>query len=373
MRYGLADYTNLRPNGSTFPVQSSVLDEEALFSDVVKEYRIPAPDSCRFLTRGDADIYRVKTATGNFYLKIYRPPRSLELTEAEAAFVSALSVSDIPVVKPIQRTDGRFASQVYAPEGARPMLLFEEAPPPLPSLLDEALLVQIGAKIAMLHVAADECDTDFGIPEIQSDAFLREHVYYTSRFLPQQDRAFLDDVSKRLALILERLSHKAPDFGLCHADLVMSNLRLTSEGTITIFDFGNVLKTWRAFELAIVYWSLGNRCRDSRDRLWQAFLHGYRSIRTLPEALSEYLAVMLILRQISFLGGNCATLPLRLGTEPVESEFIENGMTQLRDFVRESGIQDAGAVWYSRQTPLATSSSRQEETHERDFEGIGSL
>jgi Ser/Thr protein kinase RdoA (MazF antagonist) len=338
MRHGLADYKDFGSDRSVFPVQSSVLDEDALFSRVLSEYCIPTPDSCRFLARGDADIYRVKAATSNFYLKIYRPPRSVGLTEAEALFVVALSASGIPVVKPIQRTDGRFATQVYAPEGARPMLLFEEAPPPLPSLLDEALLVQIGEKIAMLHLAADQYDTDFGIPEIQSDVLLRGHVYHMSRFLSQQDRAYLDDVSKQLALVLKRLPRKAPDFGPCHADLVMSNLRLTPEGAITIFDFGNVHKTWRAFEFATVYWSLGNRYRDCREDLWKAFLHGYESIRILPKTLSEYLVVMLILRQISFLGGNCATLPLRLGTEPFESDFIENGMTQLRNLADEYGI-----------------------------------
>jgi Ser/Thr protein kinase RdoA (MazF antagonist) len=340
MKYDLEDYKSSCTDESVFPVQSSVLDEDALFSGVVKEYYIPTPDSCRFLTRGDADIYRVKTAAGNFYLKIYRPPRSLELTEAEALFVFAISASGIPVVKPVQRTDGRFTSQVCAPEGTRPMLMFEEAPPSLPPLLDEALLLQVGEKIAMLHVVADKFDTDFGIPEIQSDALLREQVYYMSRFLSQRDRTFLEDVSKQLALILERLPRKTPDFGLCHADLVMSNLRLTSEGTITIFDFGNVMKTWRVFELATVYWSLGNRYQDSRD-YWKAFLQGYESIRVLPEALPEYLAVMLVLRQISVLGGNCATLPLRLGTELFESGFIENGMTQLRAFVEESGIQNS--------------------------------
>jgi Ser/Thr protein kinase RdoA (MazF antagonist) len=268
MRYGLVDYGNSRLGGTSFPVQSSVLDEEALLSRVVKDYCIPRPDSCRFLTRGDTDIYRVKAATSNFYLKVYRPPQSLELTEAEASFVSALSASGIPVVRPVPRTDGRFAFQVSAPEGTRPMLLFEEAPPPLPPQLDEALLTQIGEKAALVHAAADEFDTDFGVPEMQSDAFLKEQVCYTSHFLSKQDSTYLCDVSKNLSLILQELPHKTPDFGLCHADLVMSNLRLTIEGTITLFDFGNALKTWRVFELAIVYWSLEDRARDGRDHLW---------------------------------------------------------------------------------------------------------
>ena len=338
MRYGLVDYANSRSDGTAFPVQSSVLDEEALLSRVVKDYGIPAPDSCRFLTRGDADIYRVKTATSHFYLKVYRPPQSLELTEAEASFVSALSASGVPVVKPVPRKEGRFAFQVSAPEGTRPMLLFEEAPPPLPSQLDEALLTQIGGKVALVHAAADEFDTDFGVSAMESDAFLKQRVYYTSRFLSEQDAAYLCDVSKSLGLILRQLPRNAPDFGLCHADLVMSNLRLTTEGTVTLFDFSNSLKTWRVSELAIVYWSLGNRHRDGRDNLWKAFLHGYESIRPLPEALSERLTVMLILRQIGFLGGNCATLPLQLGTEPFESDFIEKGMKRLRTLVAESEV-----------------------------------
>ena len=341
MRYGLVDPGNFRSDGSFFPAQSSVLDEEALLAHVVKDYCIPTPDSCRFLTRGDADIYRVKAAISHFYLKVYRPPQSLERTEAEALFVSALSASSIPVVKPIPRKDGSFAFQVSAPVGVRPMLLFEEAPPPLPSQLGATLLEQIGEKVAVVHVVADAFDSDFGVPAIQSDAFLKERVYYTNRFLSQQDSVFLGDVSKHLGLLLEELPHRTPDFGLCHADLVMSNLRLTTEGTVALFDFGNALKTWRAFELAIVYWSLGNRYRDGREGLWKAFLQGYGSIRPLPEAFSERLAVMLILRQISFLGGNCATLPLRLGTEPFESDFIENGMVQLRNLVEESGILDS--------------------------------
>jgi Ser/Thr protein kinase RdoA (MazF antagonist) len=338
MRYGLVDYQRSRSDRAFFPVQSSVLDGEALLAHVVKDYCIPTPDSCRFLTRGDADIYRVKTATGNFYLKVYRPPQSLELTEAEARFVSALSTFGVPVVKPVPRVDGRFAFQVSAPEGIRPMLLFEQAPPPLPSQLDQALLSQVGEKVALVHAAADEFDTDLNIPEMQSDSFLRERVYYTSRFLSTQERAYLGDVSTSLNLVLQQLPRKTPDFGLCHADLVISNLRLTAEGTLTLFDFGNTSKTWRAFELAVVYWSLGNRYRDCRDHLWQAFLQGYESIRPLPEALSERLAVMLVLRQIAFLGGNCATLPLRLGTEPFESGFIEKEMKRLRRLVKESGL-----------------------------------
>jgi len=337
MRYGLENHGVSCSDGAVFPVQSSVLDEEALIPRVLKNYDIPMPESCHFLTRGDGDIYRVKTGVTNFYLKVYRPPQSLELTEAEASFVSALSVSGIPVVRPVPRKDSSFALQVSAPEGTRPMLLFEEAPPPLPQQFDESLFTRIGESVAQLHTAADEFDTDFGLKIIDPDTYLKERVYYTSQFLSKQDSDYLTDVAGSLALILKKLPRKKPEYGLCHADLVMSNLRMTDDGTITFFDFGNGKKTWRALELAIVYWSLGNRYRDSREQLWKAFLQGYESIRSLPEALSERLSVMLILRQIGFLGDNCASLPLRLGTEPFESGFIEKELNRLKELVEKSG------------------------------------
>ena len=64
MRYGIENNRNWIKNRTIFPVQSSVLDEEALFSEAVKDYAIPEPSACRFLSRGDSDIYRVKTETG---------------------------------------------------------------------------------------------------------------------------------------------------------------------------------------------------------------------------------------------------------------------------------------------------------------------
>ena len=139
MRYGIENNRDWIKDRELFPVQSSVLDEEGLLSGVVKDYCVSDAISCRFLSRGDSDIYRVITSTRNYYLKIYRPPKSLESAEAEASFVWALSKSDVKVVKPVPRKDGQYAFQVNAPEGIRPMLMYEEAPPQPPKELDDKL------------------------------------------------------------------------------------------------------------------------------------------------------------------------------------------------------------------------------------------
>ena len=320
-----------------FPAQSSVLDETVLL-EVVKDYRIPSPRSCHFLCRGDADIYRVKTAAGNFYLKISRPPRTLAMAQAEAAFVTTLSAAGVPVVMPVPSRDGPYGYQVSASEGMRPMLLFEQAPPPLPGQLDEPLLRKIGTAIALVHAAADEFDTDCGLDVRVRDVLLAEHVFYASHFLSDADAAYLRCISDTLGRILQRLPRDLPDFGLCHADLVMSNVRQTSEGEITLFDFGEARKTWRTFELAVVYGSIAHRYPKGENQLWQAFLHGYESVRPLPQEFTQHLPLMLILRQISFISGNCATLPLRLGTEPFESDFLDNEMRRLRDLANDACV-----------------------------------
>jgi Ser/Thr protein kinase RdoA (MazF antagonist) len=334
-RYGIGNNRQWIKQEGLFPVQSSVLDEEELLTWVMKDYYHLDPTSCRFLSRGDSDIYRVKTSTSNYYLKVYRPPKSIESVEAEAAFVSALSQSGIEVVKPVPRSNGQYAHQASAPEGLRPMLLYEEAPPPLPQELDAGILAQIGEKVALLHEVADKMGTSLDISPIDLEKNHQENVFFTSQFLSDVESEYFEEVSFQLVKFLEKQSRNSPDFGLCHADLVLSNIRLGEAGMITFFDFGNALRIWRAYELAVVYWSLMNRYMEDGEKLWEAFLKGYQSNRPLPGLVSEYITEFLVLRQIVFLGGNCASLPLRLGTEPFESGFIEDQMERLRHLVQD--------------------------------------
>jgi Ser/Thr protein kinase RdoA (MazF antagonist) len=163
-------------------------------------------------------------------------------------------------------------------------------------------------------------------------------VYFTSQFLSDQGSKYLEEVSTHLKNFLQRQSRTSSEFGLCHVDLVISNIRLTDDGEVTFFDFGNAIRTWRAFDLSVVHWSLVNRYKDKGEKLWEAFLQGYKSSRSLPKLLLENLAVFLVLRQIGFLGGNCASLPLRLVTEPFESGFTEQEMIRLKQLVELSGI-----------------------------------
>jgi Ser/Thr protein kinase RdoA (MazF antagonist) len=322
-----------------FPAQSSVLDESALLKYVVSAYEIGPAESCRFLERGDADIYRVKAGGAHYYLKVFRPPRSEAHAESEARFVARLAEAGLPVVRAILRTDGGHASVVLASEGMRPILLFEEAPPPLDRKLSKSHMEAVGQAIARVHDLADADAPSYELRTFDLKTLEAERAPHIRRFASEEDTEFMAAVIEWIRPQLSEIPREPPEWGICHADLVMSNLRMGDRG-LTLFDFGGAARTFRGYELAVVYWSLGHRYRDQREELWGALLRGYASVRPLPARLKERLAAFRALRELAFLGGNAATLPLRLGTEPFESSFMSDGFNRIRFILKEAGVPD---------------------------------
>jgi len=339
MRYGLGLHQdNPDEDRTAFPAQSSVLDEEALLSRHVRDYDIPPAQACRFLSRGDADIYRVTTTGPNYYLKVYRPPYTRPNAEAEARFVTDLAGRGIPVVAAVPRLDGGYASEAMASEGLRPMLLFTQAPSVRLSDIDGAVCRNLGGAIARLHEAADVLESRYELPVAEAGSILQDTLPYAGQVLPQEDCIYMEALAGRVRERLAAYPKKSPDFGLCHGDLVLSNLRHDAQQGITFFDFGNAHYTWRSYELAVVYHNLKNRMAGSAAQLWEALLDGYADARQLPADLPESLPVMLILRQLGWIAGNSATLPLRLGTEPFDGEIFHKTVESIRAAAKEHSI-----------------------------------
>jgi len=306
----------------------------------VRDYAIAPAKSCRFFDRGDSDIYRVETEQHLYYLKVYRPPNTQEQAESEARFVHRLAEANLPVVRPIPRHDGVYASVAYAGEGARPILLFEEAPPPLPRTPSEDQISALGSLVTRVHEIADSEPTPNGISSFDLETLVKERIPAIRTFATtEEDAAFLDNVLAIIRPTIEAIPRTAPEWGLCHADLVLSNARGDAQG-VWLFDFGNLACTYRGFDLSIVYWSLGHRDREKRDDLWAAFLGGYTAIRPLPAKLRERLPAYLAMRELALLGGNAESLPLRLGTAPFESTFMHDGFSRIRRILSLADMEE---------------------------------
>ena len=336
MRYGLMnDRDGMEEDRSSFPAQSSVLDEVALFKRVVPLYEVKGPRTCRFLTRGDSDIYRIWTDKQCYYLKIYRPPEPLSRVEAEGRFVADLASNGLPVVRPVPLRTGGFAHEVDASEEKRPILVFEEAPPPIPRHATVSLASTIGQTVARLHTVADALGRSYELPVIENKG-RNELLPYVREFVSEEDFRFLEELTEILHIRFEALPKRGADFGWCHCDLVLSNIRMTANDQIVLFDFGNAAKCHRLFELATVWRSLSRQPDGVREDLWMSFLDGYRALRKLPEGFEAYLPLTQLVSEIGFLGGNAATLPLRLGTEAFDGDFMSKGLERIRRLVKST-------------------------------------
>ena len=339
MRYGL-DASNCGnfDDRTCFPAQSSVLDEEALLRRVAVEYDIPSPQACLFFCRADSDIYRVHTAGPTYYLKVYRPPHPLAWVESEARLVAELAELGVPVVRGVPRKDGAFATGIPASEGLRPALVFEEAPAGQLQPLDENVCAQFGSSVARLHDALDGLSGEYERPVFGRGHLFLSTMPFAQRLIDEDDRECLASIRARTNEQLDQYPRDPSEFGLCHDDLVLSNVRRSDDGVITFFDFGNACFSWRACDLTIVHGTIGRNDRQIADAgadIWQSFLQGYSQVRSLPRDLERRMKLLALFRRVGWIIGAMASCPLRMGTEAFNPEWVKKQMSGIRELADE--------------------------------------
>jgi Ser/Thr protein kinase RdoA (MazF antagonist) len=310
---------------SSFPAQSSVLDQEALFYRIVPLYDLPSPRTCEFLTRGDSDIYMISTDAGPYYLKIRRPPVDGGWCDAEARTVVDLASAGLPVVRPVRlKASDCYATELCASEGKRGVLIFEAAPPPLNGPLDAHQANQFGQMIGRLHDVSDRSPRHRGLRNAPIDALdtAVSDVVAAVR-LSEAQQGMLQAAARFVKDRYAELSHSGSDYGVIHGDLALSNLRLTKEGRLTLFDFGAARRDWRVNELLNIWHrTLSHKNPELREQRWQAFLRGYAAVRRVPETLEEFKPVTHLSGKLITMGYICNALTLRLGIEPIEEHRI---------------------------------------------------
>ena len=338
IRYGLdgPDRTGKAP---VFPAQSSVLDEEALLERVVSQYAIPPARSCELFSQRDADTYRIETDGPPYYLKVYRPPHKREHAEAEATLVDDLYSRCIRVARPIRRHDGAFASDVNAPEGVRPVLVSARAAAHRLKLLGAEDGEQMGAAVALMHAAADVTERSYALPTFDAEWVLLNLFPYTQRLCYRADCRELQALLEWLCERLQGVPRTSPEFGVCHRDLVCSNIRRDDDGDFVFFDFGNAAYSWRGYGLAVLYLSLSRHVAEGQlDEVWEALVGGYRDVRELPASFEAEAGVFNLLRRVDWVCRVIATCPLRTGTQVFRHHWVNKQMPALRELARACGM-----------------------------------
>ena len=334
MRYGLsASNRGDLADRTSFPAQSSVLDEEALFHRVVPQYQLLSAEGCVFFSRGDADVYQISTVGPTYYLKIYRPPDPIEKGEAEGRLVTQLLEHGASVVPAVPRHDGTFATAIMASEGTRVALVFEAAPPGRLDATDERACWRLGEAVARLHAAGDAIDGSATDPLEASDL-----MCFAERLAHEEDYAELQELKRR---IMDRLcslpgDSQDGDIGWCHGDLGLCNIRCREDGSIVFFDFGDAGFIPRAAELVRVRDTLRQHGAPQRsDELWATFEKAYASVRPVPsrKGSEERWELLGALGKIRWVGGVMGSCPLRMGTEDFNPEWVRKQLMGIQQSV----------------------------------------
>ena len=313
-----------------FPAQSSVLDEDTLRESVISLYDLPEIVSCRFMTRGDSDVYLIAASDDRrFYLKVYRPPHPLAVAEAEGQLTADLGARGFPVASPVRRRDGQYATAVDASEGTRPILLWTEAPGSRPGS-EPASAEAIGRTIGQLHEVCDTLEGRYGLQANKAET-VAELLPYALVFMDGRDADLAVAAAQWGRERMSAWPKEAPGFGICHGDLASVNIRSHPERGITLFDFGACGYTWRVCDF--LRFHPGGNGPAERQTRWDAFRNGYSAVRALPEKMGEMLPIFRLMSHLGSMGRGSATCSLRMGTESPEG-FLPGEIQSLREKVQ---------------------------------------
>lgn len=286
-------------------VYHSVADNASLVKTLQQNY--PAIDirSCELLAMGCTDNYLLKGKRKKYVFRLYRknwwPKAEID---GELQLLEVLTRNKLDVCKPIRADNDKRYISVKTAEGTRYGALFDYIPGRHlghTSRSRHANLRQLGEMTARMHMIADTIDPPVKRWTMDFGAIVPPFLKAASSVLShrEKDLAYLNRLAVRLEDIIFSQPEGSLDFGLCHGDLHVHNVMLGPEGKLTIFDFDWCSYSYRAYDLATVWWSLPRE--EKSTRLWKSFLNAYLKQRKLSKQEKQLMPWFVILRQFELL------------------------------------------------------------------------
>jgi Ser/Thr protein kinase RdoA (MazF antagonist) len=298
-------------SSSGFPVDASIVSSQALATEVLSNYPLPHPLSCKFLQQSLNDTYTVQAGASKYYLRVYRHGwRDKPQIEAEVDLLNHLVAERQPVSSPVAKDDGTYLTQIDAPEGTRYAVLFTEAPGRRPAF-NTTDCRQFGEIVANLHASMDQQPEDARRFHLDLAHLIDEPLEYIEPYLSHRPREFenLQRTAESLKSDIEGLlTTNMPAYGGCHGDHHGGNVNQDREGRMVVFDFDCYGYGWRAYDLAVFLWQasgppgLNGKGNADAPSQWKSFLEGYSQVRTLTNDELEATRLFVPIRRIWWMG-----------------------------------------------------------------------
>ena len=307
------------------PVSSviySTLSVEGIQRLVVPGYNLPSPVSCIFFQRAVNDTYLLTSGGKRYALRVSRFKwRSRAALSSELAALRHLSDGGIEVAKPIARRDGKWITDVRAPEGIRYAVLFEWIDGVTPTYEDAAQAANYGKVLGRFHSVSDDLEQDDARTRMDLEHLLQSPLRLIGPHLEDLPsmRARLDSLVDRLERRLSPATLQSLDWGFCHGDVWAENAQLRGS-QLVLFDFDCCGSGWRIYDIASYRWDA--RRQSAESLAWEPFIRSYLRERPRAAASLDLLGEFMILRHL-WVTSLWIILTVETGTSYLPATFFE--------------------------------------------------
>jgi Ser/Thr protein kinase RdoA (MazF antagonist) len=247
-------------------------------------------DSARYFRASANFVFVFKHAGQSYILRFtHADERSADAIQAELAYLQHLATHGVPVALPIRSLSGSLVESIATSLGVFHAAVFERLPGRQFDVGDLSLtqFTRWGSALGALHQVA-EGYAGAGRPT------MHDHLRMLSQQLPAHE-----DAARRMLALLERQVAALPTseqtFGLIHYDFELDNL-LWSDQRVSIVDFDDCAGYWFVADIAFALRDLFDDQAeqiDVADARFQAFMAGYREMRSMTDAELRHLPLFL--------------------------------------------------------------------------------
>jgi Ser/Thr protein kinase RdoA (MazF antagonist) len=279
-------------------VLSSTFSNAGLRKFCYPHYDLDRSTRCTLFKRNLNDVYLLTAPGQRYAVKVYQSEwrsRAAILSEVEA--IRHLAAKGVEVALPIARKDGRWITELPAPEGRRSAVLFQWVDGEAARWTDPSHAAQLGNLAARMHSAADEMSFHGPRPQMTIDHLMGDSLARIRRAVEGSSllERRCEAIVKRCRASLRRAKAQPGDWGFCHGDLYLSNARIKAD-KLVLLDFDWCGFSWRVFELATFRWA--SRWFNAESSAWKPFIEAYLQVRPSAESSLEFLRLFMVLRHL---------------------------------------------------------------------------
>jgi Ser/Thr protein kinase RdoA (MazF antagonist) len=306
------------------PILSSLLDPHALAQRVEAAYGL-RDVHCQLITATLRDVYLVEARAGRSILIVYRhEQRTRNEVCAEWQFVEYLAQHALPVAPALATLSGEQIVTLQAPEGVRyAVVTTYVSGQHLRRHPSVEATRRYGEIIATIHQLADQAPRSFARATPDITARLDQALAGIRAVLGDGliERAYLEACGQELHARLQALPKAPPAYGIIHGDAIRANALVGDDGSVTVIDFDWYGLGWRAYDIASYLLTI--RGSDDEQPFAEAFLAGYRAVRSLAEAEYGLLPLFEAVRALLEIGTPALHVNL-WGSAYLESFFAQS-------------------------------------------------